>query len=417
MKKQNIVIIGGGPAGMMAAIAASSPQTNVTLVEKNEDCGAKLLLTGKGRCNVTNRTSLNDFLPRFSGRQGQFLRDAFKVHFNEDTIRFFEERGLTLVTERQERVFPASGKSLAVLRTLKKELLEKNVNILFNHEAKDILVANGKVNNIILSNGERIPADKIIVATGGMSYKFTGSTGDGFKWAKKWGHTVTPLRPGLVPLEIRQSFIKSLSGIVLRNIRLKFVGPKKPIVSEIGELNFLDTGIAGALVFSHSANVIDCLKDGAQVFVEIDLKPALSEAQLEARLSKDAEKLGKENIKMILKDYLPQQLIETVLLLSDINGSEKLNQLSVKQRQKLVRVFKGFKLEVSKSFPIDKAMVTHGGVNLKEINPKTMESKLISGLHFCGETLDVDGDTGGFNLQAAFSTGFLAGQSASKTQE
>ena len=413
MSLKKIVIIGAGPAGMMSAIFASLSGANVILIEKNAVLGRKLLFTGKGRCNLTNRCCLDEFLKRFSNNNGQFLRDAFKNLFNEELISFFEERGLEMKTERQQRVFPVTDKSNSIVKVLADELRRKNIKICFSTTVKNIWTdENGCVAGVALSDGKKIESDKVILATGGISYQFTGSTGQGFKFAERLGHKIIPLRPGLVALETNRKELKALSGVTLKNIRLYFRSGKKEIASSVGELLFTEFGVSGPIILSMSGIVVDWIQEGFKVVVEVDFKSALSFEQLDARFLKDFKASPKKNIKNTLKDFLPQRLIDIFLQKSNILPDKRVNQITPKEREKLIFLFKRFPIEIKGSLPVEEAMVTRGGVSLKDINPRTMESKKVKGLYFAGEMIDIDGDTGGFNLQAAFSTGCLAGRSA-----
>jgi predicted Rossmann fold flavoprotein len=411
-----IVVVGGGPAGMMAAIRAGQLHQDVLLLEKNPVLGKKLLLSGKGRCNLTNTCDLDSFLKSFS-KSGQFLRDAFKKLFNRDLMLFFQERGLALRVERQLRVFPETDSSGSVLGALKKELDKCGVKIIYKSVLKDIIVGDNKVKGLLLDGGKVIAASKVILASGGVSYGFTGSTGDGLTIARRLGHSITPLKPGLVPLEIRQHYPKLLEGLVLKNIRLIFSDGEKEIVSQIGELLFTAFGISGPLVLSLSGRISEWLSVNKHLSVTIDLKPALSKEQLDRRFQRELKAGSKVNIKNVLKSLLPKRMIEVFLDIAGIAADRKANQITQEERRKLVELFKGWRLNITKTRPIEEAMVTRGGVSLKEINPRTMESRLIKGLYFAGEIIDVDADTGGFNLQAAFSTGYLAGESASLTRD
>ncbi len=412
MSQNQIVVIGAGPSGMMAAISASSAGANVTLVEKNAILGRKLLFTGKGRCNLTNQSSLDEFLKRFSKNNAQFLRDAFKGLFVEELISFFEMRGLKMKVERQQRVFPQTDKSSSIVKVLVKELKKNKVKSLVSIGVKNILVEQDTVVGVSLHDGEIIQANKVILATGGTSYQFTGSTGDGFKFAERLGHRIIPPSPGLVALVSKQKDLNELSGVTLRNIKLCFRGGKKEITTSVGEFLFTDFGVSGPLVLSASGKVIDWLSDGLKVFVEIDFKPGLSSEQLQKRFFKDFKVSPKKNIKNALKDFLPRRLVDIFLSRSGISPEKQVNQITSQERENLIIFFKHFPIEIKESLPMEEAMVTRGGISLKDINPRTMESKKVKGLYFAGEVIDVDGDTGGFNLQAAFSTGYLAGQSA-----
>jgi hypothetical protein len=395
---------------MMAAIRAGELKQDVTLIEKNSLPGRKLLLSGKGRSNITNACTLELFLKRFS-KNGQFLRDAFKKFFNQDLINFFEKRGLQLKTERQLRLFPVTDKSSSVLEVLRKELAKNKVKLYFKTRVKDMVIRDAGIKGLLLADGKFMPADKVILATGGVSYSFTGSSGDGLELAGKLGHQIVPMRPGLVPLETRQRY--PLEGLTLKNIRLNFSDGQRRITSEIGELLFTHCGISGPLVLSLSGQIADWLQENKSVRVEIDLKPALSVEQLDARLLREFKSDAKKALKNILKNLMPKKLAEVFPGILKINPDKKASQITRLERESMVTLLKAWRLNIIRARPIEEAMVTRGGVSLKEINPRTMESRLIRGLYFCGEMIDVDADTGGFNLQAAFSTGYLAGESAS----
>jgi predicted Rossmann fold flavoprotein len=410
---KKIIVIGGGPAGMMAAIRAGQLNGQVTLIEKNSSPGKKLLLTGKGRCNLTNACGLDAFLERFSDG-GQFLRDAFKVFFNRDLMDFFEARGVRLKAERQGRVFPEGDSSSDILEALKKELILCKVKIIYGSGVTSILAKGKEIIGAELENGSRILCDKVILATGGMSYGFTGSTGEGIEMARQSGHRIVPLLPGLVALETKERYPKLLEGLTLKNIRLKFKNGKKEIVSEVGELLFTSFGISGPLVLSLSGKITDWLEESKNVCLEIDLKPALSHEQLAGRFVREFNSNPNKAVKNMLKTLLPQRLIDVFTGIVKIDGNKKICQVTQEERRNLVCLCKSFRMDISKSRPLKEAMITRGGVSLKDIDPRTMESRLVEGLYFAGEIIDVDADTGGFNLQAAFSTGYLAGQSAGK---
>jgi len=410
-RDKKIIVVGAGPAGMMAAIRASQLGRDVTLLEKKPSPGNKLLLSGKGRCNLTNACPLDFFLERFS-KNGAFLRDAFKIFFNQELIDFFESRGLRLKTERQLRVFPVTNRSSSILEVLQKELSKLNVEILLNTQVTGILLENKIIKGVKLKDGQTFFCEKLILATGGASYSATGSDGQGLKLTAKAGHTIIPLRPGLVPLEVSGESPKKLEGLTLKNIRLKFSDGKGEIVSEVGELLFTSSGISGPLVITLSSRVIDWLEDKKKVLAQIDLKPGLSIEQLDNRLLRDLKINSRKNIRNALKELLPLRLIDIFIEESKVNPLKKCSQITQKERQRITALLKNWRLDISGSLPLEEAMVTRGGVSLKEINPRTLESKLFKGLYFCGEMIDVDADTGGFNLQAAFSTGFLAGESA-----
>ena len=412
MDKKKIIVVGAGPAGVMAAIRAGQLGQEVVLIEKNSSIGRKILLSGKGRCNLTNAADQESFFKRFS-RNGQFLRDAFKKFFNTALIAFFEKNGLKLKTERQLRVFPVTDSSASVVEVLEKELSRQKVEIIYNSAVQDILVGNSKIKGVILYNAKRILADKVIMATGGLSYPSTGSTGDGFRIAQAYGHRIAQPLAALVALETKQPYVKNLQGLTLKNIKLAFTEGKKKLVSDVGELLFTDFGISGPLVLTMSGLISEWLAKNKETRVEIDLKPALSNQQLDTRFLREFKNNPRKNIRNILKDFLPIRLVDTVLGIAKITPDRKSSHITQAERLNLVTILKAMRLDILRARPIQEAMVTRGGVDLRDINPRTMESRLIKGLYFVGELIDVDADTGGFNLQAAFSTGYLAGESAS----
>jgi predicted Rossmann fold flavoprotein len=413
----HVIVIGGGPAGMMAAIRSAQLGNKVTLLEKNQSLGKKLLLTGKGRCNITNAAGIDEFITRFS-KNAQFLRDAFKEFFVEELFDFFQQRGLTLKIERQKRVFPSTDSAISVLNVLKKELKISGVHVSYNSKVNSITVKNSQVDGVRLSDSKCLPADKIIIATGGISYAFTGSSGDGHKIAQNTGHTIIPLRPALVSLKVKQLYVKSLEGLTLKNIQLTFSTNKKTIKSEIGELLFTDNGVSGPLVVSMSADLLDFLNLNGKLALEIDLKPALDTEKLDLRLLREIESAPKRTLLNLLKTMLPVRLVGVFITLSGIDKNTKSAHIAGFQRKKILSFLKSWRFDVLGSAGIEKAMVTRGGVSLKDIDPKTMQSRIIKGLYFAGEIIDVDADTGGFNLQAAFSTGYLAGgQIAAKAEQ
>jgi predicted Rossmann fold flavoprotein len=404
-------VIGGGPAGMMAAIRASEFPAAVTLIERNPSLGKKLLLSGKGRCNLTNACELEFFLKRFS-RNGQFLRDAFKKFFTGELRSFFEQRGVALKVERQLRIFPVSDRSGSIVDALEGQLRKNKVRLLLQKRVKEVCIHAGVVRGVTVYDEQNdFPAERVIIATGGLSYTGTGSSGDGFTLARQSGHHIVPLRAGLVPLQTKQRFPASLKGLTLKNIRLRFTDGKKDILSDTGELLFTHFGISGPLVLSLSGMITDWLKE-AKVWVEIDLKPALTEKQLEGRLLREFAASPKKNIRTILRNLLPLRLVDVFLQVHNVAPDKQVSHMTQVERKSIVYGLKGMRLDISGPRPLEEAMVTRGGVDLKEINPRTMESRLVKGLYFAGEVIDVDADTGGFNLQAAFSTGYLAGESA-----
>ncbi len=412
MSKKRIVIVGGGPAGMMAAIRAGQLKQDVILLEKNSALGKKLLLSGKGRCNLTNMCELELFLKRFS-TEGQFLRDAFKGFFNRDLIGFLRKRGIKIKTEKQQKVFPATDRANSVLEVLIKELHRNNVKIVRRACIEQVRIKGGKVKAVAIMDGTVIPCERLILATGGISYPLTGSTGEGLDIARSLGHGIVPLRPGLVPLEVKQRYPRSLEGLTMKDIRIKVNGGQsKRIISDVGDLLFTRTGISGPLVLSLSGRIVDWISEKRKVYIEIDLEPALSEEQLDSLLLKKIALHRKKSVKNILKTLLPERLVNVFLDIANIDREKKTAQITQDERKKLVSLIKALRLDIAGSKPMDEAMVTRGGVSLKDINPRTMESRRIKGLYFAGEMMDIDADTGGFNLQAAFSTGYLAGESA-----
>ncbi|MDD5771400.1 MAG: NAD(P)/FAD-dependent oxidoreductase [Candidatus Omnitrophica bacterium] len=411
MQNTKIAVIGGGPSGMMAAIRAAELGRDVTIIERKSSLGNKLLLSGKGRCNLTNTQDLEYFLKRFS-KNGDFLRDAFKKFFTFQLMYFFEQRGLELKIERQMRVFPRTDRSSSVLDVLKKELAKNGVRVIYSERAVGLVLDSGKVEAVRLESGKSVACQKVILASGGASYSFTGSDGSGMEIAEKAGHKIIPLRPALVPLDVKQDYPRRLEGLSLRNIRIRFSDGKSQIVSGIGEMVFTSSGISGPLVVTLSGRVADMLAQGRNVLAEIDLKPALSVEQLDSRLVREFKANARKGIKNALKELLPLRLIKVFMEALGVDMLKKCSQITQKERSNIVSLLKGFRMDISCARPIEEGMVTRGGVSLKEINPRTMESRLVKGLYFCGEVIDIDADTGGFNLQAAFSTGYLAGESA-----
>ena len=398
-----VVVIGGGPAGMLAAISANKGKNQVVLIEKMNSLGKKLLITGKGRCNITNAVDISDFYKNIPGN-GKFLYSAFQNFNNEDIIKLLD---IPTKVERGNRVFPVSDSSYTVLEALIKKL--KGVTIITNCQAKEIIVKNNKAIGV-KTDKEVIDADRVILATGGMSYPTTGSNGDGYKIAKKLGHTVTEIRPSLVALKAKNNSLnicKRLQGLSLKNVSMKLVENDKIIYEDFGEMLFTHFGVSGPIILSASAHL---RKDDFQsVKVIVDLKPALSQEKLDARILRDFEKQKNKDIKNSLNDLLPQKLIPVVIELSKINENKKINEITKEERTRLEKILKYFEIEIGGFGDIKEAIVTKGGINIKEINPKTMESKIVNGLFFAGEIIDVDAYTGGFNLQIAYSTGYTSG--------
>ncbi len=404
---KRVVVIGGGAAGLIAAGFAGQNGAVVTVIEPNARPARKVMITGKGRCNVTNDTDLNGLINAVN-KNGKFLYSAFSAFSAADTKAFFEKRGVPLKTERGNRVFPQSDKSVDIVDALV-SFARENAEIIIDR-AVEIETIDGHVSAVVTENG-KLPCDAVVLATGGLSYPTTGSTGDGYKMAAKLGHTITPLRPSLVGVECFEGFTSHLQGLALKNIGLSVYknDGKKPIYTDFGELLFTHFGISGPTVLSASAKLTDTEKDKYSFY--IDLKPALSAEELDKRLIRDfSENLNKDFLNS-LDALLPKKLIPVIVSLSGIDGHLKVNQISREQREKLVSLLKGLKLTALSLRPIEEAVITAGGISLSEVSPKTMESKLVEGLYFAGEILDLDACTGGFNLQIAFSTGFVAGNS------
>ena len=406
----NIIVIGAGPAGMMAAIRAAECADGVALFEKNASAGRKLGLTGKGRCNLTNVASCDDFLDKF-GREGQFLRDAIKKLSSERVMDFFESNGLKLKVERQGRVFPETDSSRSVIDILERVLKRRGVNMFFSSAVRNILVADGCVKGVRLADMKEIRAKKIILACGGASYPETGSTGDGFRMAHDLGHCITDIFAGLVPLETEEAFVKDLQGLTLKNISIVFELGKKKVASGVGELLFTHFGVSGPLVLDLSSKVVG-LSKGKPFKLFIDLKPGLSGNELEEKLEREFSQGGSLAIKNYLKELVPERLGNVVLSNAKIEPLKKCHQISAVERKSLVNILKRFHLVIKKPRPLSEAMVTCGGVSLKEVDPRTMESKIAKGMYLCGEVLDLSASSGGYNLQAAFSTGYMAGEAA-----
>jgi hypothetical protein len=403
---KRVIVVGGGAAGMMAAGTAGSRGLDVTLIEKNNRLGKKLLITGKGRCNITNNTDVDGLIQNVPVN-GNFLYSAFYTFSNNDLMNLFQELGLKLKIERGGRVFPESDKAGDVVKALEKYLRINNVNVI-NGEVIKILTDNGQVIGILLKDGRKFLGESVIIATGGMSYPGTGSTGDGYHFAKQLGHTVTPLKPSLVPLEVNEEWVKELQGLSLKNISITVLNSSdKKVYNDFGEMLFTHFGVSGPVILSASSHMKDIEKQ--QYRLIIDLKPALSQEQLDKRIQRDFEKYSRKHYSNSLDELLPQKLIPVAVKLSAIPGDKPVNQITKEERRNLVNLLKGLTLHITRFRPIKEAIVTSGGVHVDEINPGTMESKKVKGLYFAGEVIDVDAYTGGFNLQIAFSTGYLAG--------
>lgn len=419
----NVIVIGGGPAGMMAAITAAEYGNNVTIIEKNSDFGKKLLITGKGRCNITSSLYMSEFIKNTPGN-GQFLYSAFQNYTNTDIIDFLKNQGLEVKEERGNRIFPVTDKSIDVLNCFKSKINELKIKKLFNTRVQKILVQNGEVLGV-RTEKEIIQTDKIILATGGKSYPLTGSTGDGYLIAKNIGHKVTEIIPSLVPLVIyEKNECKEMQGLSLRNVGIKIIDESKNklIYEDFGEMIFTHFGISGPTILSGSAHLvrykeIDNLMKEQKIKLQIDLKPALTEEQLDERILRDFKEFKNKQFKHALDKLLPQKMIPIVIEKTKINEEKRVNEITKEERRNLVKVLKKFELTIKDFRPVEEAIITSGGINIKEINPKTMESKLVKGLYFAGEIIDVDSYTGGFNLQIAYSTGYTAGMHVGDLEE
>ena len=414
-----VIVIGGGPAGMMAAITAKENKNDVLIIEKNNRLGKKLLITGKGRCNITSSLEMEDFIKNTPGN-GMFLYSAYQQYTNQDIIQFLKQQGLEVKEERGNRIFPVTDKSVDVLKCFTKRIKELDIDIKYNTKVVGILteMVDGESTVIgVKTDRETINANKVILATGGKSYPLTGSTGDGYQLVEKLGHSITKIKPSLVPLEVYdKAECKELQGLSLRNVEIKLIDieKNKQIYEDFGEMLFTHFGVSGPTILSSSAHLvryknIDKLFHEKKIVLKIDLKSALDEKKLNDRILRDFEDAKNKQFKNSLDKLLPQKLIPAVITRSKINPNKKVNEITKKEREQLIKEIKDFEIIIKGFRPIEEAIITSGGVNIKEINPKTMESKKVKGLFFAGEIIDVDSYTGGFNLQIAYSTGYVAG--------
>lgn len=417
-----VIVIGGGPAGIMAAISSAENGNQVTILEKMNSLGRKLLITGKGRCNITSSIPMEEFISNIPGN-GRFLYSSFQNYTNEDIINLLREQNVEVKEERGNRIFPVSDHSQDVLNALIKKLNSLKVQIRTNAKVKKILIEEvdevKRAIGVILENEEKIEADKIILATGGKSYPATGSTGDGYEMAKQLGHSIEKIKPSLVPLTASEKslkFCKQMQGLSLKNVGIALIDKEtnKTIYEDFGEMLFTHFGVSGPTILSSSAHLlryknIEEKFNNSKIELKIDLKPALDETKLENRIKRDFEKYKNKDLQNGLQDLLPSKMILPVLELARLDGEKKINSVTKEERLELLKVLKGFKIEIRGFRPIEEAIVTAGGISIKEINPKTMESKIVEGLYFAGEIIDVDAYTGGFNLQIAYSTGYTAG--------
>ena len=410
--RKRVVIVGGGAAGLMAAISAAENGADVLVLEKMPAPGRKILITGKGRCNFTNRCEIADF-PKFFPNNGAFLYSALRAFDNQDLIDFLAAHGVPSKVERGGRLFPVSDKAADVVDALVKTARQAGVRIQTSRPVQSVRVADGRVSGVV-AGLETVPADAVILATGGLSYPGTGSTGDGYRLAKELGHSVTPLAPALVPLEVAESWIGELQGLSLKNVSALVRINGRKVDSDFGELMFTHFGLSGPIILSLSQAASRALKQTPrpEIVVSVNLKPALTPETLDKRLQRDFTAFARKQFKNSLGELLPAKLIPVVIRLSGIAPEKPVHQISRDERRQLVELLQNLCFTIRGTRPVAEAVVTAGGVAVKEIQPKTMESRLVGGLYFAGEILDVDGYTGGFNLQAAFSTGCVAGRAA-----
>ena len=414
MKK--VIVIGGGAAGMMAAVAAADAGAKVTIYEHNEKLGKKLFITGKGRCNVTNAGDMENLFANVMTNE-KFLYSAFYTYDNQAVMDFIEKAGCPLKVERGDRVFPVSDHSSDIIAAFSRELKKRGVQIMLNTGVKELLVdteadgENGsRIKGVLLTNGKRDMADSVIVATGGISYASTGSTGDGYRFAQDSGHKVTERKPSLVPFNLKDEWCKEAMGVSLKNVSLRMVCGKKEIYSGFGELLITHFGISGPLVLSASSYYVSKAKGETMLY--LDLKPALTTEQLDKRVLRDFEESKNKQFRNALNHLFPQKLIPVMIQLSGIDPEKKVNEVTKEERKAFVELIKNVAMTIAGVRDFKEAVITKGGVSVKQVNPSTMESKLVMGLYFAGEVLDLDALTGGYNLQIAWSTGYLAGVNA-----
>jgi len=413
MKK--IIVIGGGAAGMMAAVSASQQGAQVTILEKMAVLGRKLSITGKGRCNITNVADKQTIIKNMPGN-GSFIYSALHRFSNQDIIDFLQSHGVMTKVERGGRVFPVSDNAKDVVDAFKKAFKEGHVEVVVGQAVKRILMHNGRVTGVLAGNNVEYAADAVILATGGASYPATGSTGDGYRMGQMVGHTIVPLKPSLVPLEVGETWIGELQGLSLKNVVASVLSDGKKVADEFGEMLFTHYGLSGPIILSLSKKVAEIVssKPGQEVLLAINLKPALTMEVLDKRIQRDFEKFARKQLKNSLGDLLPAKLINVVIDLAHLDPDKFVHQITKDERVRLLEQITNLTFTITGTRPVSEAIVTAGGIHVKEINPKTMESKLVEGLYFAGEVIDIDGFTGGFNLQAAFSTGYVAGQSAAE---
>ncbi len=406
----DVIVVGAGAAGLMAAGQAAQMRAKTLLLEKMERTGRKIFISGKGRCNLTNTAPIPEFIEHF-GKNGRFLRQAFHRFFSPDLIEFFESGGVATITERGGRVFPASEFAQDIIDALEKWNRRKGVEIRLHAEVDRLVIEEGQVVGVAIGPSV-LNSKTVIVTTGGASYPGTGSTGDGYLFAKSAGHKIIPIRPALVPLTTAGDTAQKCQGLSLRNVAVTVWVNKKKTDQDFGEMLFTHFGVSGPIILSLSGKMVDALRQKKRVEISIDLKPGLDEAKLDARLQRDLDANGKKQFQTILKGLLPQKIIPVCLELTEISSEKVCHQITAKERQRLRNWLKDFRLQIAGHRSFRQAIITAGGVDTREVDPRTMASRLVGGLYFAGEVLDINADTGGYNLQAAFSTGWLAGQSA-----
>lgn len=407
----NVIVIGAGAAGLMAAGQAAAGGAKVTILEKNDRPGRKILITGKGRCNLTNATDTEGLIKNIPGN-GRFLYSAFDSFDNRDVVNFFNGLGVKTKVERGDRVFPVSDKAAEVVEALVCFCREQGVSLVYGQPVTRITLKDGSVSGVVTRSGDKYTANRVILATGGASYPGTGSTGDGYTMAGELGHTIVSVKPALVPLVTAEPWVKELQGLTLKNVRVAAYSAGKSAAEEFGEMIFTHFGISGPIILTLSRKIAQLLEKGREVKVVINLKPAIPSEHLDRRIQRDFTAFHNKQFKNSLGELLPKSLIPVVVRLSGISGDKPVHQITKEERLKLVNLLQNLEVTITGTRPVKEAIVTAGGVSVKEIDPRTMESKLIKGLYFAGEIIDVDGYTGGFNLQIAFSTGYVAGKAA-----
>ncbi|MCF7908261.1 MAG: NAD(P)/FAD-dependent oxidoreductase [Candidatus Omnitrophica bacterium] len=410
MEEFDVIIVGAGPSGMMAAIGAAQRKRKVLLIERNSSPGKKLLISGNSRCNLTNSCEIREFLDKFSA-SGNFLRNAFAKFFNTELVSFFENSNLKLKVENDGRIFPKTDQAGDVLGALKTRLKNRNIKIIFNQRVKKVLLRDGSVRGVLTNSNNSFSARKVVIATGGLSYPLTGSSGDGYRMAEELGHEIIVLKPALVPVRIKEKFIRAWQGIAFKNVRLTLFSGKKEMSHRFGEMLFTHFGISGPIVLDLSADIYDALRSADKVTLGINFKPTLDNKKLDAMFLSEFSTSPKKTIKNIFKNLLPNKVIDGFFQYCCLDAGKTASQITAEERKRMVKGLSDLRLTVTGVMPLKDGVVTRGGVNTKEINPKTMESKLISGLYFAGEMIDIDAGTGGYNMQAAFSTGWVCGNS------